>query len=88
MDRRQTERITSPALALAAVACAALIVAYPDRAVLWLVPAPVVAAIGCLLGVQTALRIQPRATGAAVVFAIKAAFWLGTAIFLIALYRN
>lgn len=84
MDRRQAERITSPGLAIAVVVCAALVVFDPSRAVLWIAPAPFVAAIGCLLGMQ--LSIKMRATAAALVFLAEALFWLAAAGFLIWLH--
>ncbi len=84
MDRRQIERVTSPAVAVAVVVCAALVVFDPDRAMLWIVPAPIVAAIGCLLGMQLSIRM--RATAAAFVFFAEALFWLGAAAFLVRLF--
>lgn len=78
------ERITSPAVAIAAIVCAALVVFDPDRAMLWIVPAAVVAAVGCLLGMQ--LSIKMRANAAALVFLAEALFWFGAAALLIRLY--
>ena len=83
MDRQQIERITSPALALAVLASAVLVVFNPDRAPLWIAPAPVVAAIGCFLGTQ--LSIKMNAKGAAVVFFVEALFWLAAAGYLVRL---
>jgi len=74
MERRQIERITSPAIALAAIASAVLVAVNPDRALLWIAPAPAIAAIGCLLGAQLSVRM--RAPAAVVVFLAEAAFWL------------
>jgi hypothetical protein len=85
MTREQVERITSPGIALVALASAVLIALYPDRATLWLVPAPLAAAVGCTLGVHLSLQFRPRATGAAAVFLVETLFWLAAAVFLIML---
>ncbi len=85
MTRQQVERITSPGITLAALVSAVLIAIDPPRATLWLIPAPLAAAVGCVVGVRLSLQFRPRATGAAVVFLVKTLFWLGSAAFLLTL---
>lgn len=87
MDRRQAERITSPALALVALISIALIAIYADRALYWLLPAPIIGGIGCLLGARVSVRFWPRGFAATVIFIVLALFWFGVAGYLIWIQR-
>jgi hypothetical protein len=81
MTRRDVERITSPGVALIALASAILVAVDSDHALRWIAPAPLVAAIGCVLAVR--LSVQYRAAGAIAIFIALAVFWAGTAVFLL-----
>jgi hypothetical protein len=86
MARRDLERITSPGIALVALASALLIVVDRDRALLWLVPAPTLAAAGCAICIRFSLR--HRAPGATAVFVAETLFWLATTGYLVYLTLN
>jgi hypothetical protein len=81
MNRQDIERITSPGVSLIALASAILVAVDPDHALWWITPAPLVAAIGCILAVR--VSVQYRARGAIAIFIALTIFWAGTAAFLI-----
>ena len=79
MDRKTAERFTSPAIGVAVIAAAILIVVDPRQALLVLCGAELVVGAGCAGHVRTSLRLSPPAPPSAVLFAMLALFWLGMA---------
>lgn len=81
MTREDVERVTSPGMALIALASAILVALDSDHALRWIAPAPLIAAIGCILAVR--LSVQYRAPGSIAIFIALTIFWAGTATFLL-----
>lgn len=75
MARKQAERFTSPAIAVAVIVGVGVIAVRPEFALLVLAGAEAIAAGGCAMMVRTTLRRTPPAPIAAVLIAALGLFW-------------
>ena len=79
MARKPSERFTSPAIVVAAIAAAGVIALRPQLSLFVLAGAETIAASGCAVMVRTTLRRTPPARTAAAVIAGMGLFWAAMA---------